>query len=107
MIHGPYGIGIRCALCMDGGSYIKYYPEVFSDDTIIEKNGFVRYRYRNDDRSVTIHGKSIDNEWVVPHKHDLYVNYDTYINIEVVHKRRSLSIFTRTCIMDLIRQPLL
>ena len=67
---------------MDGGSCTKHYPKVLSNDTIIEENSFVRYRRRNDGRSVTIHGKSIDNRWVVPYNCDLCVKYDAYINTE-------------------------
>ena len=67
---------------MDGGSCTKHYPKNFCDDTIIEENGFVRYRHRDDGRCVIIRGKYIDNRWVVPYNCDICVNYDAHINVE-------------------------
>ena len=82
IIQGPCGNDIPYASCMDGGTCTKHYPKVFSDNTIVEENGFVRNRRRNNGRSITIHGKSIDNRWVVPYNRDLCVKYDAHINVE-------------------------
>jgi len=67
---------------MDDESCTKHYPTNFCDDTIIEANDFVRYRYRDDGKSVTIRGKNIDNRWVVPYNLDLCAKYDAHINVE-------------------------
>ena len=50
--------------------------------TIIEENGFVKYRRRDDGRSVTIRGKRMDNRWVIPYNRDMCVKYDAHINVE-------------------------
>jgi len=88
MIHGSCGTEIPHAPCTDGGSCTKHYPKSFCDDTTIEENGFVRYRCRNDGRSVTIHGKNIDNRWVVLYNRDLYVKYDAHINVECCAQKK-------------------
>jgi len=36
MIHGPCGIDIPYAPCMDGNTCTKHYPKTFCDTTIIE-----------------------------------------------------------------------
>jgi len=60
MINGPCGIDIPYAPCMDGNTCTKHYPKSFCDKTIIEENGFEKYRHQNDGRSVTICGKRMD-----------------------------------------------
>jgi len=64
----------------------KHYPKAFTSNTIIEENGFVRYRHRDDGRMITINGNQIDNRWVVPYNRDLCVKYDAHINVKKVIK---------------------
>ena len=82
MIHGPCGTDILYAPCIEGNKCTKHYPKSFCDMTIIEENGFVKYRRRDDGRSVTIRGKRMDNRWVIPYNRDLCVKYDAHINVE-------------------------
>ena len=81
MIHGPCGNGASYAPCMDGSKCTKHYPKTFSNKTIIEENVFVKYRRRDDGRSVTIRGTNIDNRWFVPYNCDLCVKYDAHIKL--------------------------
>jgi len=67
---------------MDNSECTKHYPKTFSNEISIEENEFVKYRHRNDDRSVTIHGMNIDNRRVVSCNRDLCVKYDAHINVE-------------------------
>jgi len=92
MIHGPCGTDIPHAPCMDGGSCTKHYPKSFCDDTIIEESDFVRYRCKDDDKSVIIRGKNIDNIWVVPYISDLCVKYNAHINVKCCAKKQGHSI---------------
>jgi len=82
MIHGLCGTDILYASCIDGNTCTKHYPNSFCDKTIIEENGFVKYRHRDDGQSVTIRGKRIYSRWIITYNRDLCVKYDAHINIE-------------------------
>ena len=71
MIHGPCGTDILYAPCIDGNTCTKHYPKSFCDKTIIEENGCVKYRRRDDGPSVAVRGKRMDNRWVIPYNRDL------------------------------------
>ena len=66
MIHGLCGIDISYVSCMVGSTCIKHFPKCFFAETIIEENNFVKYKCRDDGRSVTIDAKSVDNRCVIP-----------------------------------------
>ena len=105
MIHGLCGTDISYTPCMDGDTCTKHYLKSFCGKTIIEENGFVKYRRWDNGRSVTIRGKRTDNRWVIPYNRDLCVNMMHILMLSSVHKRRSLSTFTNTCIRELTELP--
>jgi len=82
MIHCPCGTDIPYASCMDDNSCIKHYPKTFCDETIIEENGFVKYRRYDDGRTITICGKNMNNRWVIPYNRDICVKYNAHINVK-------------------------
>ena len=88
MIHGSCGVLNPYLLHMDGSMFTKHYPKAFNSDTIIEENGFVRYRCRDDGRMITINGNQINNRWVVLYNHDLCVKYDAYINVKCCAQKK-------------------
>ena len=90
MIHGPCGPDFPQAPCMEGSNCSKHYLKPFCDETHIEENGFVKYRWRDYGRRITINGKELDNHWVVPYKRDLCVKYNAHINVKRCAQKKFL-----------------
>jgi len=67
---------------MDDNSCTKHDPKCFCDGSIIEKNGFVKYKCQDDGRSVAIRDKNMDSRWAILYIYDLCVKYDAHINVE-------------------------
>ncbi|XP_021754741.1 uncharacterized protein LOC110720016 [Chenopodium quinoa] len=86
MTHGPCGaLNPKCP-CMQGGRCSKYYPKNFNSETSIGEDGYPIYRRRNDGRTTTKNGITIDNTFIVPYNVDLLVKYQAHINVEVCNK---------------------
>ncbi|XP_074346335.1 uncharacterized protein LOC141685109 [Apium graveolens] len=90
MMHGPCGEANPTCPCIFNGRCTKLYPKHFSDNTIIDVDGYALYRRR--DTKVTVECKNIqlDNRHVVPYHRGLLVKYQGHINVEWFN--RSLSI---------------
>ncbi|KAL8121432.1 hypothetical protein AgCh_018235 [Apium graveolens] len=90
MMHEPCGEANPKCPCMFNGRCTKLYPKPFSDNTIIDVDGYALYRRR--DTKVTVECKNIqlDNRHVVPYHRGLLVKYQGHINVEWCN--RSLSI---------------
>jgi hypothetical protein len=61
MIHGPCGSDNPNASCMKDGRCSKNYPKKFQEGTVVDDNGFVLYKRRNNGRFVTKSGVRFDN----------------------------------------------
>lgn len=57
MMHGPCGVANPKCPCMSNGLCTKHYPKPFSDNTIIDADGYALYRRR--DMKVTVECKNI------------------------------------------------
>ncbi|CAN7120710.1 unnamed protein product, partial [Brassica rapa subsp. narinosa] len=83
MMHGPCGRDRPKSPCMEKGECTKNYPKSYSDNTRIDKSGFVVYKRRADERSSVLKGDTtIGNQYVVPHNLSLLKKYQAHINIE-------------------------
>ena len=68
---------------MEKGECTKNYPKSYSDNTRIDKSGFVVYKRRADERSSVLKGDTtIGNQYVVAHNLSLLKKYQAHINIE-------------------------
>ncbi|XP_056685581.1 uncharacterized protein [Spinacia oleracea] len=86
MTHGPCGnLNPKCP-CMHGGRCTKYYPKDFNNETVIGEDGYPAYMRRNNGRTTTKNGHTIDNTFIVPYNVDLLVKYQAHINVEVCNK---------------------
>ena len=98
MIHGPCGNLNRKSPCMilakkSSRSQVcsKHFPKDFSDETIINNNGYPVYRRRQRGTKggfIANIGKKgrhfiIDNRWVVPYNPYLIKRYRGHINVEI------------------------
>ncbi|XP_062206059.1 uncharacterized protein LOC133907870 isoform X4 [Phragmites australis] len=86
MIHGPCGKHNPNAPCMKNGVCSKRFPKQYRQETIIDQDGFVIYRRRDDGRTVTRIGIQLDNRWVVPYNMILLKKYQAHINVEVCNR---------------------
>lgn len=64
MVHGPCGdANPRCA-CMQKGVCTKHFLKPFHNETIIDNNGYVLYKRRDDGRVVKKNGVLLDNRYI-------------------------------------------
>ncbi|RIA04389.1 hypothetical protein BRARA_K01375, partial [Brassica rapa] len=83
MIHGPCGKLRPKSPCMEKGECTKSFPKPSSDQTRIDKYGFVVYRRRAGTGDFVIKGDiEVDNRFVVPHNLSLLKKYQAHINVE-------------------------
>ena len=86
MVHGPCGSDSPNATCMENGFCSKGYPRTFSDETIMNENGYPAYRRRNNGDIIERRGNRrapIDNRWIVPHNLWLCTKYNAHINVKI------------------------
>ena len=90
MIHGPCGILNRNSPCMDDGKCSKDFPKEFSVQTTTNKDGYPRYRRRDNGITVNVGKYDVDNRWVVPYNPYLLMKYNAHINVEVCATVKSI-----------------
>ena len=96
MTHGPCGVHNPKAPCMSqaigGGpaTCSKRYPRAFTDETLMQQDGYPVYRRRADGRTFTRSDRTVtgqqflfDNRWVIPYNAYLTRRYKAHINVEV------------------------
>ena len=82
MIHGPCGKYNMNSPCMFDGSCSKKFPKPFCEETIINVDGYPKYRRRNNGVTAIVNSREIDNSWVVPYNPYLSLKYNCHINVE-------------------------
>ena len=95
MIHGPCGDANRNAPCMDNGSCTKHFPKSFQDETVMDDQGYPKYRRPNDGRSFEVRNVQVDNRWIVPYNPYLSAKYNCHINVEAAVSFASLKYITK------------
>ncbi|CAF4329670.1 unnamed protein product [Rotaria sp. Silwood2] len=67
---------------MEDGKCSKEFPKEFENVTIANKDGYPRYR-RRDNRIIMTTGKyKVDNRWIIPYNPYLLMKYNAHINVE-------------------------
>ncbi|XP_053567008.1 LOW QUALITY PROTEIN: uncharacterized protein LOC128656868 [Bombina bombina] len=82
MIHGPCGEHNLNSLCMVDGNCSKNFPKKFQEQTLINVDGYPRYRRQKKLDHSNVKGKKIDNSWVVPYSPYFCLKYNCHINVE-------------------------
>ncbi len=90
MIHGPCGILNKNSPCMEDGKCTKEFPKEFRNETAANKDGYPRYRRRDNGVIVKVGKYEVDNRWVVPYNPYLLMKYDAHINVEVCATVKSI-----------------
>ena len=62
----------------------------FVETTNINVDGYPMYKRRNDGRTVTVRGCTLDNRWVVPYNKLLCLRYGSHINLEACMSIKSV-----------------
>ncbi|KAF1877984.1 hypothetical protein Lal_00039791 [Lupinus albus] len=82
MIHGPCGSPNRSSPCIKDGKSSRYFPKKFSQNTVIDEDGYLLYRRMDNGNIVEKNGISLDNRFVVPYNPKLLSKYQAHINME-------------------------
>ena len=61
MMDGPCGFANKKSPCMVNGKCIRCFPKKIHGATIVDQDGFLVYRRRNDGRTVMKNGIELDN----------------------------------------------
>ncbi|XP_030058284.1 uncharacterized protein LOC115469629 [Microcaecilia unicolor] len=90
MIHGPCNDTTLHLPCMVSGKCSKEFPKTFQNETIQNCDGYPKYRRRDNGGVTVVHGKIINNTWVVPYNPFLLLKYNSHINVEVCASIKSV-----------------
>ena len=61
MMHGPYRMANPRCPCMSNGQCTKHYPKLFTNNTIMDADGYVLYRRRDTKATVECSKIQLDN----------------------------------------------
>ncbi|KAF1892826.1 hypothetical protein Lal_00035470 [Lupinus albus] len=90
MIHGPCGSSNRFSPCMKDGKCSRYFRKKFSQTTVVDEDGYLLYRRRDNGNIVEKNGISLDNRYVVPYNPKLLSKYQALINMEWCNQSTSI-----------------
>ena len=74
MMHGPCGAANPKCPCMSNGQCTKHYPKHFSDVTVMDADGYARYRRRDTKQTVECNNIHLDNRYHTNSKYKLFTN---------------------------------
>ncbi|XP_020243540.1 uncharacterized protein LOC109821791 [Asparagus officinalis] len=83
MMHGPCGELNMKNSCMQNGECKYHYPRDFSSQSIQAKDAYPIYKRRNDNKTMLLRNKILNNQWVVPYNPYLLTCYNCHINVEI------------------------
>ncbi|CAM4810669.1 unnamed protein product [Rotaria magnacalcarata] len=90
MIHGPCGVPNKNSSCMEDGKCTEEFPKEFRNETAPNKDGYRRYRRRDNGVIAKVGKYEVDNRLVVPYNPHLLMKYDAHINVEVCATVKSI-----------------
>ncbi|KAK9725260.1 hypothetical protein RND81_05G132400 [Saponaria officinalis] len=90
MVHGPCGIANPKCSCMINNACSKKFPKSFSEETIIDSNGYPVYRRRENARYIKKGEHLLDNRHIVPYNPRLLLMFDAHINVEWCNTARAI-----------------
>lgn len=67
---------------MVDGKCSKNFSKAFQEETLINCDGYPKYRRRNTGTTTTASGKTVDISWVVSYNAYLSLKYNCHINVE-------------------------
>lgn len=82
MVHGPCGEHNSRCPCIVDGKCSKNYPKPFQSQTVVNVDGYPRYRRRDNGSYAIMNGMRIDNSWIVPYNPILTLKYNCHVHVE-------------------------
>jgi len=90
-IHGPCGPHNIKSPCMNNNKKCtKHFPKKFAEETIIDADGYLVYRTRDNGVFVEKGNAFVDNRYVVPYNKHQLLKYNAHINVEWCNQSRSI-----------------
>ena len=80
----------RQARCMENGRCSKGYPKQYSDETLVNEDGYPTYQRPRNGDFVMKNNMRMTNMWVVPHNLYLCAKYNAHINVEICSSIHSI-----------------
>ncbi|XP_058767623.1 uncharacterized protein LOC131641335 [Vicia villosa] len=90
MVHGPCGLANPNAPCTEDMRCTKFYPKKFQPTTIVDQEGYLVYRRRNNGHTIEKNGIIFHSGRVVPHNPSLLLKYEAHINMEWCNQSTSI-----------------
>ncbi|XP_058741129.1 uncharacterized protein LOC131613479 [Vicia villosa] len=90
MVHGPCGMANPKCPCMKEGRCTKYFPKKFQDITIVDQEGYLVYRRRDNRHIIEKNGIMLHSGHVVPHNPHLLMKYEAHTNMEWCNQSTSI-----------------
>jgi Helitron helicase-like domain at N-terminus len=84
MVHTPCGNQNPSAPCMINGNCSKSFPKPFRAETTVTEDSYACTRHRNTGQALEVHGREVNNQWVVCHSPYLIWKYRCHINVESI-----------------------
>ncbi|CAF3389853.1 unnamed protein product [Rotaria socialis] len=90
MIHGPYGVLNKNSPCMQDGKCTKEIPKELRNETAPNKDGYPRYRKRDNEVIAKVGKYEVDNRKVILYNPRLLMKWDAHINVKVCATVKSI-----------------
>ena len=78
------------ARCIQNGRCSKGYPKQYSEETLVNEDGYPTYQRPRNGDFVLKNNRRMTNMWVVPHNLFLCAKYNAHINVEVCSSIHSI-----------------
>lgn len=82
MVHGHCGFANLSSPCMKNVKCSKYYPKKFQATIIVDQDGYLVYRRRDNGHIIDKNGIILHKGHVVRHNPSLFLKYKAHINME-------------------------
>ena len=90
MIHGPCGVANINSPCMVEGKCSKHFPKNFNERTLLDEDGYPKYKRRDNGSIIEKNRIPLDNRYVVPFNAWLLKKYHAHINVEYCNQGRAI-----------------
>jgi len=75
---------------MVDGKCTKYFPKKFVDSTVIDSDGYLIYKRRDNGIYIKKGNSFVDNRYVVQYNQQLLLKFNAHINVEWCNQSRSI-----------------
>ncbi|XP_029154523.1 uncharacterized protein [Arachis hypogaea] len=82
MVHGACGPYNKNSPCMKNRSCSKFYPKKFKQRTLIDEDGFSKYRCTDNGQTVKKRKCVLDTKFIVPYNPKVLLKFGCHINVE-------------------------